>query len=172
MTGWPGRLTLAAVLVPVLGIAVLAVRAEYAVRHGPVWTIPIEGYDPRDLLHGQYLQYRYRLHWQGGDTCGTTPFGEPAPAPGCCLCLTRDAADGFDPWVRQVQCEEATQCEGALRSESMMPPQRFFVPEDRGQDLERALREHAAAIELAVSPEGDAAVRELLLDRRPWREVL
>lgn len=166
-----GRLTLIAVLVPVLGIAVLAARAEVAVRNGPVWTIPIEGYDPRDLLHGQYLEYRYRLRWQDGDTCGTTPFGPREPMAGCCLCLTRDAADGFDPWVRQVQCDEATRCEGVLHSDSLLPPQRFFVPEDRGLDLERALREHAAAIELTVSPAGEAAVRELLLDRRPWREV-
>lgn len=168
-----GRMTLLAVLVPVLGLAVLVGRAEYASRHGAVWTIPIEGYDPRDLLHGQYLQYRHRLRWQGADTCGYGSQGPREPAPGCCLCLTRDGVSGYDPFVRQVQCDEAPRaCEASLRAETMMPPQRYFVPEDRAQALESALRAHEAAIELTVSPSGEPAVRELLLDRRPWRDVL
>lgn len=168
-----GRLTLLAVLVPVLGLAALAGRAEYAVRHGPQWTIPIEGYDPRDLLHGQYLQYRYRLRWRGTDTCGAGTYGEREPTPGCCLCLTRDATDGYDPFVRQVACGAAPRtCDGSLRAEGMLPPQRYFVPEDRAQALESALRSHAAAIELRASPSGEPAVHELLLDRRPWRDVL
>jgi hypothetical protein len=167
------RLTMLAALVPVLGLAVLVGRAEYAVRHGPVWTIPIEGHDPRDLLHGQYLQYRYRLRWQGADTCGVGTFGTREPVPGCCLCLTRDGASGHDPFVRQVTCEEAQgQCDGSLRAEGMTAPQRYFVPEDRAQALESALRAHYAAIELAASPSGEPAVRELLLDRKPWRDVL
>lgn len=168
-----GKLTMLAVLVPVLGLAVLVGRAEYSVRNGPTWTIPIEGFDPRDLLHGQYLQYRYRLRWQGYDTCGVMAYGAHELAPGCCVCLTRDTADGFDPFVRQVSCEEAPgQCEGTLHSETMLPPLRYVVPEDRAQDLESALRTHDAAIELSVSPTGEPAVRELVLDRRPWRAVL
>jgi uncharacterized membrane-anchored protein len=168
-----GRLTMLAVLVPVLGLAVLVGRAEYAVRHGPAWTIPIEGYDPRDLLHGHYLQYRYRLRWDGIDTCGAQPYGERGPVPGCCLCLTRDGASTYDPFVRQVACDDAPAiCEGTLRAEGLVPPLRYFVPEDRGLALEEALRTHEAAIELAVSPSGEPAVRELVLDRRPWRDVL
>lgn len=168
-----GKLTMLAVLVPVLGLAMLVGRAEYASSHGRAWTIPIEGFDPRDLLHGQYLQYRYRLRWQGLDTCGVGQYGGHELAPSCCLCLTHDTADGYDPFVRQVMCEEAPgQCEGTLRSDAMMPPQRYFVPEDRAQDLESALRTHDAALELTASPQGQPAVRELMLDRRPWRDVL
>lgn len=168
-----GRWTMLAVLVPVLGLAVLVGRAEYAGQHGEAWTIPIEGYDPRDLLHGQYLQYRYRLRWQGADTCGYGSQGSREPAPGCCLCLTRAGVDRYDPFVRQVQCDEAPgACEGSLRAEGMLPPQRYFVPEDRAQALESALRVHDAAIELTASPSGEPAVGDLLLDRRPWRDVL
>jgi uncharacterized membrane-anchored protein len=59
-----------------------------------------------------------------------------------------------------------------LRAESVMGPQRYFVPEDRALDLENALREREAAIELAIDPQGKEAVRELMLDRRPWRDAL
>ncbi len=166
------RLTALAVLVPVLGLAALVGRAEYAGSHGRTWTIPIDGYDPRDLLHGQYLQYRYRLHWDGRDTCGATPNGVREPVPGCCLCLSRSDDDGYDPWVRQVTCDQTDGCEGTLRAETLLPPLRYFVDEERAEDLEAALRDREAALELTVTPQGEPAVRELMLDRLPWREVL
>lgn len=170
-----GRLTLIAVLIPVLGLVALVGRAEYAARHGPTWTIPIEGYDPRDLLRGRYLQYRFAFDWQGENTCG--PDSESGlgrdPEPGCCLCLTRSTADGVDPPVRQTWCGEAEDlCDGALRAEDVVPPLRYYVPEERALELERALRDRDAALELRIDPEGRPAIRELLLDGRPWREVL
>lgn len=163
------RLTTLAVLVPVLGLALLAARAEVAQRGGRVWTIPIEGFDPRDLLHGQYLRYQYRFNWRGAATCGP----DDQLQPGCCLCLTRVADDGHDPQVRQVDCDSVPPiCEDHLQSTAMLPPQKHFIPEDRGRDLEQALRRHDAAIELVAGPTGAPAVRELVLDRRPWRDVI
>jgi uncharacterized membrane-anchored protein len=165
------RWTLVAVVLPVLGLLALVGRAEYATRHGLVWSIPIEGYDPRDLLHGHYLLYRYRFNWEGEHTCGEPFASDRTPTPGCCLCLTR-VSGGYDPRVRQVRCEEATTCDGSLHAEPMAGAQQFFVPEDRALDLETALRQREAAIELAIDPQGNPAVRELLLDRRPWRDAL
>lgn len=165
------RWTLLAVVIPVLGLLALVGRAEYATRHGLVWAIPIEGYDPRDLLHGHYLLYRYRFQWEGIDTCGDQGSIDRAPVPGCCLCLTRTSG-GYDPRVRQVRCDEAATCDGTLLADPMAGPQQFFVPEDRALDLESALRQREAAIELAIDPQGNPAVRELLLDRKPWRESL
>ena len=49
------RLTVIAVIIPLLGLIALIARSEFAVRSGPTWLIPITGYDPRDLLHGRYL---------------------------------------------------------------------------------------------------------------------
>lgn len=166
------RWTAIAVVVPVLGLAVLIGRAEYKSRHGATWTIPIEGYDPRDLLHGQYLQYQYRFHWRGQDSCGEVDAGERKLTAGCCLCLVRDD-DGFDPFVHQVLCgDESVSCDSRVQSVSMMPPRRYFIPEDRGGDLENALRNHDAALELTVSPDLEPAVGELMLDRKPWRDVI
>ena len=169
------RLTLVAVLVPLLGLLALVGRAEWSVRHGPVWTIPIDGFDPRDLLHGQYLQYQYRLRWRGQNTCGPhqDAWGEPHLVVGCCLCLVRDTPDGYDPFIRQVDCTIGPQeCDGILQSKSVMPPLRHFVPEERATALEAALGSHQASIELSIDPKGEPAVRDLLLDRRPWRDVL
>ena len=168
------RLVKIAVIIPVLGLMALMARAEFAVRSGPTWRIDIEGYDPRDLLHGRFLRYRYKLNWQGENTCGSTEDGgNGALSPGCCLCLTRDDADGINPPVRQVWCDEAQQdCDGWLRADALEGAQRYFVPEDRARELEEALRDREAALELTCSPDGTPAIRELYLDGRPWRETL
>jgi hypothetical protein len=158
------------VIIPVVGLLVLVGRAEWAVRSGPSWHVAISGYDPRDLLHGHYLRYRFDFTWAGESTCG--PEEGKALTDGCCLCLTRTNERGIDPTVRQVSCDTARQCDGWLRSETVRPPLRHFVPEDRARELELALAERQASLELVCTPAGKPAIRELYLDGRPWREAL
>lgn len=60
MTPRRTRLTLTATLL----LPLVALAASWAVTHhqaqqGQEWLIPIQGYDPRDLLRGHYVQYRY-----------------------------------------------------------------------------------------------------------------
>jgi uncharacterized membrane-anchored protein len=165
------RWTMIAVLVPLLGLGVLVGRAEVATRNAPVWTIPITGVDPRDLLHGQYLEYQYRLRWVATDTCGA-PDG-PRPTPGCCVCLTRSGADGVDPFAQQIDCDTPEpRCESIVRADGMLPPQRYFVPEASARALEQELRTRDAALRVTATPQRELAVGELLLDGRPWRELV
>ena len=176
------------VLIPVVGLLGLVARSEWGVRTGSIWIIPIRGFDPRDLLHGRYLMYQYSFNWQGQNECGTQArlptlpgtrpaepeVGEGPPLQhGCCLCLTRTHGEGPGPAVRQIDCQKAKKdCQAYLRSETVAPPQRFFVPEQHARKLEHALVEHEASIELRVRPSGSAAVVELYLDGRPWTEWL
>lgn len=165
------RWTMIAVLVPLLGLGVLVGRAELATRHASAWTIPIAGFDPRDLLHGQYLEYQYRLRWTGADTCGA-PDG-PRPTPGCCVCLNPSGPDGVDPLAQQIGCDDhGARCESIVRADAMLPPQRYFVPETSARALEQELRTREAALRVTVTPQRELAVGELLLDGRPWREVV
>lgn len=165
------RWTIIAVLVPLLGLAVLVGRAEVATRSAPTWTIPIAAFDPRDLLHGQYLEYQYRLRWTAADTCGAPD--EPRPTPGCCVCLTRSGADGVDPFAQQVACDgPPPRCDAIVRADAMLPPQRYFVPESSARALELELRRRDAALRVTVTPQRELAVGELLLDGRPWREIV
>ena len=50
-------------LLPVVGLAYSWVTAERESNEGVIWDIPIAGYDPRDLLRGHYVQFRY--DWPG-----------------------------------------------------------------------------------------------------------
>lgn len=160
-----------AVVVPLVGLLVLIARAEVLLRSGASFRIAIEGYDPRDLLAGHYLQYRFAFDWQGQSSCGLERAGEPLQ-PGCCVCLASGASSEALAVARQVPCDQVSECAGWLRANALVPPLRYFVPERQASSLEEALRGRQAALEVTCGPNGQPAVGDLYLDGRPWRELL
>jgi hypothetical protein len=162
-----------ALLLPLVGIALLIARGELALRAGKSFRIGMTGYDPRDLLSGHFLQYAYDLDWQGESRCGALgPNGQPLGLDAeCCVCLTR-RGESEPPAARQVTCEAARSCDGWLHSAALVPPRRYFVPEERASALEAALRHSQASLDVSASPDGEPALGELYLDGRPWRDVL
>ena len=46
-------------LLPVAGLAALWWQSEDLSRQGTDWEVPIQGSDPRDLLRGHYVEFRY-----------------------------------------------------------------------------------------------------------------
>src|SRR5688572_3307632 len=174
-----------AVVVPLVGLLVLIARAEVLLRSGASFRLAIEGYDPRDLLAGQYLQYRFALDWQGESTCGVprgrrakglpgdgatrvtadggvnlgadgdvgavaadvVASGVPVLDANCCVCLGSDVDSNTLAQARQVPCAEVSGCAGWLRSSTLMPPLRYFVPERQAPHLEEALRGREASLQ-------------------------
>lgn len=56
----PIRIALAAALLLPLAFFAMAWATTWrTAQQGQDWLIPIKGYDPRDLLRGHYVQYRY-----------------------------------------------------------------------------------------------------------------
>lgn len=52
-------LRLLAIALPLVGLGALWAYSDYASRQGEEWDVPIEGYDPRDLLRGHYVEFTY-----------------------------------------------------------------------------------------------------------------
>jgi uncharacterized membrane-anchored protein len=162
-----------AVVIPMLGLLVLVARAEVLLRSGTSFRVAIEGYDPRDLLRGHYLQYRFRFDWQGESTCGRVAGGFPDGLdPSCCLCLSSDVDSSRLARARQVSCDQVSVCDGWLQGGSVNPPLRYFVPERQASALEDALRGREAALTVTCGPGGQPAIGDLYLDGQPWREVI
>ncbi|MCA9634689.1 MAG: GDYXXLXY domain-containing protein [Myxococcales bacterium] len=163
------RLLLVAVVIPILGLLALIGRAEFKLIDGRPWMLRIHGYDPRDLISGHYLRFAYELDWEGS-TCGETAagFGENQLAEGCCLCFSEQSWSPY-PGVRQLACDQVDGCLSWTRSRDLAPPQRYFIPEDRGTELEEALRTREAALRVTISDDGTLAIDRLYLDGEPWR---
>lgn len=56
-------LQIAALAIPLAGLGGLWISADRQSRQGTEWDVPIQGYDPRDLLQGHYVQFQY--DWPG-----------------------------------------------------------------------------------------------------------
>jgi hypothetical protein len=52
-------LLIAALALPLCGFGYSWFTTHQLAQQGEEWLIPVEGYDPRDLLRGHYVQYRY-----------------------------------------------------------------------------------------------------------------
>ncbi|MGB0680092.1 MAG: GDYXXLXY domain-containing protein [Polyangiales bacterium] len=160
MSAWDRR-SLVAVLVAILGIVALMARAEYRRQRSQSWQLPIEAYDPRDILRGHYLRYRFRLpdavprhSCQGRD---------------CCLCLRRTEPSGIDAAAHKVACDVAQRCAGWLGPQALNEAQRYYIPETSAAALERALGAGEAALKLRVSLDGRITDAMLYVGGKPWR---
>jgi hypothetical protein len=156
-----------ALVLPLLVIVLAMARAELFLHGAQEFKLPIEGYDPRDLLQGRYLQFRLALDREHGlerEAC--------APGTPCCWCLTRVPGQ---PAARAelASCTSArAQCGGALPLSAAEKPFRFYVPESQAPALERALGEarltRRAFAVLAIDPSGEARVSELSLNGKSY----
>lgn len=52
-------MSIAALVLPLAGLGGVWLATDRASRQGTEWDVPIEGYDPRDLLQGHYVQFQY-----------------------------------------------------------------------------------------------------------------
>ncbi len=163
------KLVWLALALPLLVIVLAIARAELFLRGAEEFSLPIEGYDPRDLLQGRYLQFRLSLdeeHALEREACaGATED--------CCWCLSSVPGQ---PAARAetATCSTArTQCAGALPLSAATTPFRFYVPEAQAPDMERALGEarltHRAFAVFAIDPSGEARVSELMLNGKRYR---
>ncbi|WP_417610346.1 GDYXXLXY domain-containing protein [Parasphingorhabdus sp.] len=61
----------AALLLPIFGLGLIWILTDREADQGTVWDVPIAGYDPRDLLRGHYVQFRYDWPALEADTVPT-----------------------------------------------------------------------------------------------------
>lgn len=131
---------------------------------GETITFPIEGFDPRDLLSGHYLIYR--INYGIGDS-GDCPTSDITAS----LCL--------EPERRIYPTDELPQsctqfirgnCDSSTRFISGL--ERFYIPEQYADVLDKKVRNKQGKLVVAVDSSGNAGVVDLLIDDRPWKEIV
>jgi hypothetical protein len=176
-----------ALALPVLAMALLIGMHIQNRGNGTLWEVPVTGYDPRDLLRGHYLTFRYDWDWEMSTSCKR---GEA-----CILCLRENAPGSrYNPKVQIVNAEDAPkQCaafiqghgNGSVNQFEIGPKKgnglrRYYIPEAEARRLDGLLRgwnreengEHKFAMGLRVSQDGRAFVERMYIDGTALEEWL
>jgi len=128
---------LAVLALPLAGLAGLWGWSDYLSRQGTDWEVAIMGYDPRDMLRGHYVEFRY-------DWPGVEEDDFVRPLTGLCLSgtaptITRaERAEG----AALATCAHPVRAnpDGVYGTESLRQG-RLYVGQERAGGLEKALRD-------------------------------
>ena len=149
-------------LLPIIALVGNVYWHHYQRQNGQLITLPIEGFDPRDLLSGHYLTYQVDY--------GLTPIcQEPNQTVGLCLQPTVSTFSlDLSPSTCQVwlkgQCDNAKHFSAGI--------ERFYIPEQYASTLDKLVRNHQGALVIRVNHSGDASIVDLLIDGKPWQQAV
>ncbi len=157
------RPALAAVLLlPLIGFGASWAMTHQKAQLGTDWDVPIAGYDPRDLLRGHYLQYRYEWPGISAGENGSTPYYSA-------LCIK-----GSAPNIAAVSDFEngaVAQCDSIARAPddglTSLIDSRYYVPQTKAAGLEDKLRDPKLQAIMRVRIREDGVVTPKSLRFRP-----
>jgi len=165
-SGWPGRresaflIAAAALQIGLLAWMTFAAAAPF--RNGQTVLLQVEPVDPRDLFRGDYVILGYSFSRVGS---------------------LGDDAQGLPAYVTLVPEPDGVHYRGGLPSIAPPPPgtlhlrgtfdspgratfgiESFYVQEGTGHVYEQAVRDRKLWAEIAVSPNGQGAVKRLVIE--------
>lgn len=152
-----------ALAIPIVAlIAVAGMKAQQRAS-GVEVVLPIEGFDPRDLLSGHYLTYQ--IDFGVETTCST-----PNTVADLCLEPTRSIhPQGELPADCRLFIQGSCDSNATFSVENL---NRFYIPEIHASLLDAKVRDNQGALVLSVDQAGNAAIKDLLINGKPWRDAL
>lgn len=173
-------LTLVFPVVATLGM--VALHSQNMFGGGSQWIFKVDGYDPRDILRGHYLTFRYDWNWDDGERNECSGYK-------CALCLEGDPDQGdvMNSKVNSRSLERAGRtCDhyiaGYARGEHFEIGgrkghglTRYYIPEKDASRLDKLLRsrdENASdfTVGLSVKANGRAYIRQMYIDGVPLED--
>lgn len=144
-----------ALFFPLVALVLMTAFRSAGLRSGNEITLPIQGYDPRDLLSGHYL--RYRVDYGVTNICAS----EGAET---YVCLDTRLASPYRPESCEIFIKGF--CNHGVFEAGI---ERFYVPESDASRLEKDVQSKSASILVTVSSSGSAQIKSLLIDGIPWK---
>lgn len=143
-----------AVLLPLVGYVGSIGLAEAKRWGAPTIEVAIEGYDPRDLFRGHYLNYRLAVEnrTEQQDHFYQSCVGAPK--------------DGLSPVFVYEGASRPSHCVRDLPDHFVFEPHRFYIQQDKARALENAVMNGRATITLRLVGKRHVLVDQLLVDRK------
>lgn len=150
------QLRLAALVLPLVGLSGLWLITDRGSRDGTEWDVPIQGYDPRDLLQGHYVQFQY--DWPGLRT--PEPMGSGMAGN---LCLSGPA-----PTITQtLPGGEAASCPGRMVRAADAMQGRLYASQAEARRLQDQLWDQKLQARIRIRLRADGHITPLGLTFRP-----
>lgn len=155
---------LLALLLPLCALATNAWLSHQQRTQGNTITLPIQGFDPRDLLAGHYLTYDIDYGISDEHGCPASHIEATA-----CLQPERhiypsdELPDSCTQYI-SGNCNDAAQFIAGL--------ERFYVPEKYAKRLEAHVQNGEGQLVITLDGNGKAAIRDLLINDRPWKTLV
>ena len=149
-----------ALAIPIVSLALLVSYKKYILSHGEEVTLPINGYDPRDLLSGHYLIYRIEYGVDG--ICDKASYKLKKSG---YVCLNPKKFSYR--WIDDCKIMIKGIC-NRRRFEAGI--ERYYVPEEAAKTLEDLVQSKQASIVLSVHKNGNAQIKDLLINGSSWRK--
>ena len=158
-------LTLLALILPFLLVGFIFMQGIRSFD-GTEYRVRITGYDPRDILRGHYLMFRYE--WPTTSQC--------KPNEKCVACFSGNPKHPTILLQSFPNDDAPTKCEAYWSLQSVMSvkdiPQpnadslRFYIPEIEAPTIERLLRTNQDTFEIGVIPHqnGTVTVKNLYIN--------
>ena len=144
--------------IPIIALFALVIYKKHILSVGKEVTLPIRGYDPRDLLSGHYLIYS--IEYGVNDIClGTRKVKKTAY-----VCLEPKQFSFMRPEYCQLYIEG--ECKYGRFTAGI---ERYYIPQEKAKRLEDLVRSKKASIVLSVMRNGKAQIKDLLIDGQPWQ---
>lgn len=125
-----------ALMLPLAGLCGLWVNSHLASQRGTLWDVPVQGYDPRDLLRGHYITYSYEWPGLPDDAAGSTRLCISGTAPVIEKVTALDSASDDASGVCANPVRAGVDTKSDIRG---LETGILYVPQARASELEKKL---------------------------------
>ena len=152
----------AALAFPITCLFILAGWHLWVAIQGQKVTLPIHGFDPRDLLAGHYLVYRIEY---GLKSLCSGPKNQVQRKKYVCFApkkifYTRPKLSDCQKYLKGI-------CQNGIFQTGI---DRFYIPQKHAQILEKAVVNNNGKIVLSLDGYGGATIIDLLIGGRSWTD--
>ena len=167
---------LISVILPILVLSGLIIKTEVEINQSKHLMLTVEGYDPRDLLRGHYINFRYKWDFDEIKTSHFVSLNKDYFKQDIYLCISKGSK------VYPILLSSIDECDfkiiGNLRNpdgkgqyDFTLGIEKYYVPEKYSKLLEDELRSKKSQIKLAVNSQGRAVIMQLYIEGVPWQEI-
>lgn len=180
-------------LIPILILAAWTMYHSISMYYGTKFVMEIEGFDPRDLLSGNYVRYQIKYPENMNKSCSKTKDWTYKEKRGAFVCINKigaykiksKAKENCDEFLtgkcwNDSSCKNWQPGKGCLDREKKWKfesdssnLERFYIPDKYGNKLDKAVRDKNLKREIVLSVKnGNAIVIDLLIDGKSWEEYV